>query len=113
MAGSRESSLKIEYERMHQSLARVNASWPCRWPHTAGGHSHNAPATTDVTRGANCSATTVTLNPLRAKDSALVKPLTPAPMTSTSRPAPPFDSVTANIITVAEGLTTHQIRRET
>ena len=52
-----------------------------------GGPLPQRPATTDVTRGANWSATTVTSNPWRARQRALVSPLTPAPMTTTPLPA--------------------------
>src|SRR5438093_9378901 len=68
---------------MHHSFDRwrdLGSRW---WPHTAGGHSHRAPATTETMSGANFSATTETSNPALRRHSAVVRPLTPAPTTST------------------------------
>src|SRR5947207_6026544 len=73
---------------MHLALERASdTSSRCR-PHTAGGHSHNAPATTEVISGANRSAATTTSWPASRRHSAVVSPTTPAPITRILDTAP-------------------------
>src|ERR1700716_2497870 len=76
-------SEKIRYDVRHQSLDRARETSSTWWPHTAGGHSHRAPATTETMSGANLSATTTTSKPLRRRQSEVVNPVTPAPTTRT------------------------------
>jgi len=69
---------------MHHSLVRISEILSSEAsPRAGGGHCYKAAATTEVISGANFSATTVTLNPFRSKQSDVVSPLTPAPITST------------------------------
>ena len=79
-AARRENS---RYEARHHAFDRLREISCWGDPHTAGGHSQSAPATTDVTCGANLSAMTVTLHRRSRSRSAEVSPLTPAPRTRT------------------------------
>ena len=74
---------------MHQTLALSSDSlFVCR-PQTAGGHSHKAPAISEVMRlpeetgEANSLAKTVTLEPFCRSCNADVMPTTPPPITNT------------------------------
>ena len=93
------SRRNISYEVMHHTLARSSES-SSRWcPHAAGGHSHNAPATTDVMSGANRSAATTTSWPAHLAHNAVVRPTTPAPITRTLSCPPGLTLATDGAIT--------------
>ncbi|KAG6544952.1 hypothetical protein Mapa_013644 [Marchantia paleacea] len=71
---------------MHHFFDRSREVASVCWPHTAGGHSHKAPATSDTMRGvagAYSFANTVTLKFASNNFHAVVRPLTPPPMTRT------------------------------
>ena len=75
-AGSSASAVKSARDRLVQAMVFAMGSW--------NDGPHRAPATSDVVSCGRSRAPTRTGQPASARQMAVVRPLTPAPMTSAS-----------------------------